>query len=176
MNVNEAMLRFTARRESLNFNALVRYEEAVQTNPQKAKPKRMAEEFKFMHCYDVLKETPVFNNELLNQVNKKRKRQKKSSAPQFGSPVSNRQQHASFLDDIDPSVAFRETNILSDDDAEDDENGMDRDAEADDVFAREICDEDEDGIGAGSCEAPKTEMKREKRKMMYILCDVNEYV
>ena len=116
-NIIEARNRFATRRETLNANAWHRYEEAKKTNPDKKKPKKLAEEFTFMHCYDVLKDTHVLASELTNKANQRRKRKASSSPPDASGLVTPESQaHPGFFTSVDPENAFNENDLTDDED------------------------------------------------------------
>lgn len=103
--ISEALLRFTSRREAVNNKAMVAYDEALtkwndgEITIEPKKPRKVTEDFKFMHVYDVLKNSAVFLREASGSsanMKRSRKRQRReadgndasSSVPFFSPPRS----------------------------------------------------------------------------------------
>lgn len=87
--MKEALLRFRARREQVNSNAAAAYTEkhdsweaGGKAGKEPSKPKKIAEAFAFMHCYDVMKNSSVFMR-TINSTSAPRKR-RRSNAPSIG--------------------------------------------------------------------------------------------
>lgn len=84
--VNEALLRFTARREMTNKNNREAFDKKMAnggksgTGRSAAKFRKVPEDFRFMHLYEILVDSPVFLRDT-DEVSKKRKRVEKSIPP-----------------------------------------------------------------------------------------------
>lgn len=80
MCFEEALGRFAAKREALNSKRLEKYRKEVAAHndnpgtaePPKRPPRKIQEEFKYRHCWEVLRESIAFNRTV--QTPRKRQR------------------------------------------------------------------------------------------------------